>query len=490
MNMRKISYFLPVLSVLATGCGMQTVSDSQKCDALPDIYPDYTQVTIPTNIAPLNFSLNDSLVERIDVVIKGQKGGELHTQGSESTDISVSDWKALLLQNAGDSLSVTVSAKRIDGWTTYRTFGIYVSKDAMDETLVYRKLAPGYEKYSKMGIYERDLTSYQERALLENTSFQGCVNCHEFSQNNPAAMSLHIRGPQGATLLMQNGQLEALETRTNQTLGSCVYPYWHPSGKYIAYSTNKTEQTFHVMHENRIEVYDQASDVQVYDVENNLLLTPEILKNDSLLETYPVFSADGKSLYFCSATTQNIPQGLNDVRYNLCRIDFDPTNGTFGERIDTIVNAVAMDKSVTFPKPSYDGKFLVYTLADYGTFSIWHHEADLYMLDMATGNSRAMEKANSQDTDSYHNWSSNNRWMVFSSRRDDGLFTRPYFCHIDEQGRESKPFMLPQQNPKAYYGQSFLSYNVPAFATEPVPFDTKQAMQLINSGKRVQMGVK
>ena len=469
---------------------MKAVKDSTPSDQLPDIYPDYIGVTIPTDIAPLNFCMNDSLVERIDVVIKGNKGGELHAQGTASTNLPMEEWKELLRANAGDSLSVTVNAQRQDGWTTYRTFGIKVSRDELDYGLVYRKIAPGYEKYSKMGIYERDLSSFEERALIENTSFYGCVNCHEFPQGNPSAMSLHVRGQHGATLLMKDGQLEALETKTNQTLGSCVYPYWHPSGRYIAYSTNQTEQTFHVTDKNRIEVYDDASDVQVYDVEQNLLIAPEVLKNDSVLETYPVFAADGKALYFCAATAKEIPEGLKEVRYNLCKIDFNPQDGTFGERIDTIVNAERNGKSVCFPKPSYDGRFLGYTLADYGTVSIWHHEADLYLLDLATGENRPLALANSDDTESYHNWSSNSRWMVFSSRRDDGLFTRPYICHIDENGRESKPFMLPQENPKAYYRELFLSFNVPAFVTAPVPFTREEAVKTLLSSQRKQMGVR
>ena len=45
---------------------------------------------------------------------------------------------------------------------------MYVSPHPIDYGVVYRKLAPGYEVYSKMGIYERDLASFEERHLLEN----------------------------------------------------------------------------------------------------------------------------------------------------------------------------------------------------------------------------------------------------------------------------------------------------------------------------------
>ena len=305
-------------------------------------------------------------------------------------------------------------------------------------------------------------------------------------------MSLHIRGPHGATLLRKDyGSVTAYNTKTPETLGLCVYPYWHPSGRYIAYSTNTTRQLFHSAHRNRIEVFDEASDLQVYDVEKNELLLSSLLKQDSVYETYPVFSADGRSLYFCAARA--LSEGslqLDSISYNLYRIDFDPATGTFGNRIDVIVDAAAMHKSVSFPRPSYDGRFLCYTLSDYGQFSIWHHEADLYLLDLATGESRPMTEANSDDTESFHNWSTNSRWLVLSSRRDDGLYTRPYFCHVDASGQVSKAFMLPQRNPRRFYCDRFLSFNVPDFIIAPTRFDGRNASRIINDVSRKDFGVR
>lgn len=458
----------------------------------PQIYPDYIGVTVPVNIAPLCFNMADESALYIDAAVTDSHGNSLHAQGEESADFDIDDWHALLGQNGGDSLSVTVSAKYEDGWHTYLPFSIYVSPDSIDYGLCYRLIAPGYEVWSKMGIYERDLSSFDERALIENTQFEGCVNCHSFNRGNPADMSLHIRGPHGATLISHNGSpVTAYNTKTDQTLGFCVYPYWHPSGRYIAYSTNSTSQLFHSADSNRIEVFDTASDLQVYDVEKNELLITPMLKQDSIYETFPVFSADGRSMYFCAA--QAIPEGtykLDSIRYNLCRVDFNPETGSFGDSIVTVIDAVALGKSVSFPRPSYDGRYLCYTLSDYGQFSIWHHEADLYMLDLKTGESSPMSKANSDDTESFHNWSTNSRWMVFSSRRDDGLFTRPYFCHVDENGVVGKAFMLPQRNPRRFYRDRFLSFNVPDFIVRPTHFDGSKTSNIIIDELRKNFGVR
>ena len=151
---------------------------------------------------------------------------------------------------------------------------------------------------------------------------------------------------------------------------------------------------------------------------------------------------------------------------------------------------MAQGKSVSFPRPSYDGRFLCYTLSDFGQFSIWHHEADLWLLNLSTGESRLMAGANSGDTESFHNWSTNSRWLVLSSRRDDGLFTRPYFCHVDERGNVSKAFMLPQRNPRRFYRERFFSFNVPDFIIAPTHFDSRKASRLINDDYRKNFGVR
>jgi hypothetical protein len=477
-----------------------SVKDATPTDDLPLIYPDYIGVTVPEGIAPLNFEVSlpeGSLVgtalpevEAVEVTFAGSRKGELTVKGQTDIDIPVGRWHALLSDNAGDSLRVTVNARTGGKWLTYRSFGIHVSKDSINYGLNYRLIAPGYEVYSRMGIYERDLSCFDEHPVLESTRVDGCVNCHAYNRGNPNRMSLHVRGEHGATLLRTDDKMGVYKTATDKTIGSCVYPYWHPEGRYIAYSTNTTRQGFHISQKKRIEVFDTNSDVMVYDTETNKLILAPSLCKDSIWETFPAFSADGRSLYFCSAVQKEIPAEVKDIRYSLCRVSFDPATGQVGEQVDTLVNAYAERKSVSFPRPSFDGRHLVYTLSDYGNFSIWHPEADLWILDLQTGERRPLQELNSPDVESYHGWSANSRWLVFSSRRDDGLFTRVYLAHIDADGRCGKPFLLPQRHPRQYYDEQFNSYNIPEFVIRPVELDKMKAAKILNSEERTQFGVR
>ncbi|GHT39655.1 cytochrome c-binding protein [Bacteroidia bacterium] len=421
--------------------------------------------------------------EKINAVIEDSKGNKIEVQGKKNIPIPIEKWRDMLKANTGGEITVTVAVKHENQWKQYRSFPIYISEYPIDEGLVYRLIAPGYEIYSKMGIYQRSLSDFKQTTLLENTLVSpSCVNCHSFKQTSANDMSLHVRGEYGGTILQTNGHIDVLNLKRDSLIGPGVYPYWHPEGKYIAYSVNTTQQMFHSAADERIEVVDLASDIMVYDIESNKVLTTPLLKTENF-ETFPSFSPDGKTLYFSCSTQQELPGDYQEIRYNLCKIDFDPATGAFGTKTDTLIWADKDKKSVSFARPSYDGKYIMYTLGNYGNFSIWHKEADLWLLDLQTGENRPLTEVNSPDTESYHSWSSNSRWFVFSSRRIDGLYTRPYIASIDENGKVSKPFLLPQKNPD-YYLESLYSFNIPEFVNGPVKLDLSELKEQLISKER------
>ena len=193
------------------------------------------------------------------------------------------------------------------------------------------------------------------------------------------------------------------------------------------------------------------------------------------MEVFPFWAPDGKTLYYCSAHFEfndTIDPGLevlhrfSEVKYNIYKKSFNPETYQFGPR-ELVFDAEAMNKSATLPRISPDGRYLMFALAKYGVFHIWHHDADLWLIDLKTGEARAMEEINSPDTESYHSWSSNGKWVVFSSRRYDGNYTRPFIAHIDQNGRGAKPFELPCADPD-YHRQFLKCYNIPEFMRGPV----------------------
>ena len=489
MNARmKRLIFFSLLALALFGC-REKPENVAKNDSLPPIFPDYIGVTVPAAIAPLNFTVEGA--DRVDVTVRGADGGELHANGSYA-DFDIKDWHKLTEGNKGKTLTVSVIAK-IDGqWIQYVDFPIYVDSAPLDEWgLTYRRIAPGYEVYSKMGIYQRDLGNFDEFAIIENTMTDGqCYNCHTANKTNPKDFVFHVRGEHGATTMSKNGECTWLKASNDTLGGSMVYPYWHPSGHYCAFSTNQTRQGFHISGDKRLEVFDLSSDVIVYDTENNEILRDTLLNTKEWSENTPSFSPDGEWLYFTTCLQREYPQEHKEEKYNLCRVAFDAHTGRFGERVDTLFNAVELGKSVTWPRPSYDGKYMLFTLSDYGYFSIWHKESDQWLLDLRTGEARPLDEINSDEADSFHNWSDDSRWVVFTSRRNDGLYSHLYLTRIDDRGRFSKPFLLPQKNPGEYYQQSLYSFNTPDFTKTMVEFDSRAAVGAILSDERVSTEIR
>ena len=208
--MNKLSLYLSSLVLLLTAC-TAVPEHPTKAGRLPAIYPDYVGVTIPAEVAPLNFDVTDD-ADLVDVVVRGEKGGELHAQG-DYADFDIDDWHELTAQNKGAALTFTVCTRQDGQWKQYEDFKVYVSPYGLDEWgLTYRRIAPGYEVYSKMGLYQRDLSNFDEYAIIENTQVPGmCVNCHTAHQTDPSKFVFHVRGDHGATMFQIDGQREWLK---------------------------------------------------------------------------------------------------------------------------------------------------------------------------------------------------------------------------------------------------------------------------------------
>ena len=306
------------------GC-QQRPADAVLLEEQPAIFPDYNGVTVPAGIAPLNFNVVDEDVDLVDVTVAGSKGGEVHAQG-DYADFSEDDWHTLTEQNRGGELTVTVCGRKDGKWIQYKDFKIYVSPYALEEWgVTYRRIAPGYEVYSHMGIYQRDLSNFDETPILDNRQAAAqCMNCHMSNRTDPSSFVFHVRGSHGATMIQRDGKREWLKAKNDMLGGSMVYPYWHPSGKYCAFSTNQTRQSFHVADQNRIEVYDLSSDIFVYNPETHEILGDSLIQTKDWSENSPVFSPDGKTLYFLTCKQQEYPMHYKDEKYNLCKIAFHP----------------------------------------------------------------------------------------------------------------------------------------------------------------------
>lgn len=475
--------------MMLCGCGSSILPAGKAVDTRVRISPQYDSVTIPTSIAPLNFVINEQ-GDRYYAELTNSRGESIVIYSDEPTiEIPKAKWAQFCKKSEGTQYQVRVSVERSGEWNDYPLMVNFFSADPIDSHIVYRLIYPGYTLWDRMGIYERQLSSFDQRTIIDNQSNeQGCMNCHTFSNNSPERMMLHIRKNRGGTVVAKDGKAQKLTTKTGTMASEATYSTWSRDGRYIAYSVNDVRQSFHTSSPKAIEVYDLKSDLVVYDTQTGEMITDPEIYSPTYMETFPEWSADGKYIYFCrTAPYPNNNTSHTSSRYDLCRISFE--NGVFG-KVELIYNAAEQHKSVSFPKCSPDGKWLVFTQSNYGTFSIWHPESDLWLMDLNTNAIRPISEINSDNVESYHSWSSNGKWLTFSSKRIDGLWARPFFASFDN-GTFGKPFVLPQQSPN-HYDTQMESYNLPVFVTSKVEIssDIISAVQSDPTTVKAGKGVK
>lgn len=486
MRRYTLLYIIYSLLFIIVGCKPKAEVPSQfiEANAEADIYPDYKDVVVPPNIAALNFIVHDSTATAYVAQLKG-KEQELLAGASEDGVIRMdtTEWRALLTASKGNEVSVDVYAKRPDGWVHFKPYKFSVAEEPIDAFVSYRLIEPGYELYRQLGIYQRNLTTFDEVPVYENNRQYNdgenhCVNCHNYRWGDTGSMLFHVRSNHGGTIIVQDGKAHKIQLKDSTILTSGVYPSWHPTENLVAFSTNKTGQAFHLFYPEKIEVMDERSDLLLYDVSKNEV--SHIIRTHDDLETFPCWAPDGKTLYYCtsyikpllepslpdSTVTQQLLFKFDSVRYNLMSIPFEPKTRSFGKP-KMEVNAVAENKSISVPRVSPDGRFILYTKGDYGQFHIWHKSSDLWVKDLQTDSCYALTEANSPDVDSFHSWSSNSRWFVFSSRRMDHNYTRLFVAYFDKQGKAHKPFVIPQEDPE-WNILLLKSYNVPELSRNAV----------------------
>ena len=471
--MNKIKPILFIVFCAFWACTSQRPQNAIQTDKLPNIFPAYYGTTIPFNIAPLNFK-TEEVASRIFVSIEGKNGKLEKSFDGNKTDWPINDWSDFLNTNKGDSIFVSVFTFNNDQWNVFKPIGYFVSADPIDDYLFYRLIEPGYQSWNKMGLYQRQLRSFEETTILDNKIMaHSCMNCHTLSANNPENMVFHIRGNNSGTIIIKDGKVKKLESKKPTKFKSVSFPSWHPSNKFIAFSINKIRQMFPSHGSERAHAFDMGSDMVIYNVEKEEYFTSPLIYADDAFEAFPCFSPDGKSLYFISAPAAPMPQEIKDIQYSLCRIDFDPETATLGNKVDTLISPAKTRKSLTMPRISPDGKYILITMSDYGNFPAYNEEADLYLYGVKDSSLIRLDAVNSNQVESYHSWSSNGHWIVVSSRRLDGLFMNAYIAHIDENGIADKPFLLPQEDPDFY--KSFLfSFNLPEFSIAKVPVSPNQ----------------
>jgi hypothetical protein len=456
--------------------------------AAPRIFPDYAATTIPPNIAPIRFVIEEpGAVFRTR--IHGDHGAEIVVSRPDpSVPIPVAEWGRLLESNRGGVLRFEVTVQDPRGaWRRFEEFEVRVAPERVDDYLVYRRKLPGQDwRQTSIQIRQRALGSFDESVVLDNARIgTACINCHAFAGNKTRFMSLGFRHflYGSGTLLAVDGKIEKIPVKFGFTA-------WHPSGDVVVFA----QQT----HLSQRGSWVEDSNLCYYRRATRTVRKIPGLSREDWHQDCATFSADGRELYasagrkpWGATPTRNVPAEIlrQIVPYDLVRVRFDIQKDEWSAP-ETMISSQETGKNIVFPRTSPDGRWLAVRMMDARTES----GGSIHLVDLerarATGRFEPKEcrELSVGDARGWHSWSSNGKWIVFSSSRETGIFIRPYLAYVDAEGRVHKPVLVPAENPSALGLDAFM-YNVPELIDEPVRASARALARAIRSAKFLPVDV-
>ena len=211
---------------LFVACNQQLPSDFTQSDKMPHVYPDYVEVTVPVNIAPLTFEMYDPSEE---MAVRYSFGDEEIICRGDKAQPDIDDWKQLTAAAKGKAIQVETYACNDGQWTRFKPFNIFVSPDSIDPYISYRLIHPSYTLYEELTINQRSLENYDESVIYDNMlCTEGgkgqCINCHNYQRYNPDRMQFHARHNMGGTVIAYDGMIRKINMRNDSILSAGVYP--------------------------------------------------------------------------------------------------------------------------------------------------------------------------------------------------------------------------------------------------------------------------
>ncbi len=492
---RDLLYWITAVICLLAGCTTQVPHEAKEVKKDVITYPDFQEVTIPQGIAPLNFII-ESPCEKAILSVKNNEGKEVVIATNSRNEIIFDRKEWSELTQGSSSLQCTPYLYNDKKWEKLNTFGINILNEPIDSFVTYRLIEPSFMSTGDIGLYQFNLTSGEEKTIIrrcqnittDKNHEQSCVNCHSAQKGNPSNKMFYYRGDNGGLLLTYNGEITKINTKVQGMFSGTTYPAWHPTLPYIVFSSNDVLQDFPTIRKGKTEFYDRRTDLILFDIEKNEIF---IINPSVQLETNPTWSPDGEYVYFALSDSLMTPNVMPEfeypkLKYDIARTKFDPTTKSFSKP-EIVWNVTKDGKSATFPRISPDGKFLLVVISEFGASPHTHPDGDLFAMNLETKEVFNCEAANSQEAESYHDFSTRSNWFVFYSRREDGNYGRAYISHMDSTGKCTKPFQLPHKDPQTDH-KRLKVYNMIEFANSGVKFNESDFYDVIWNKELVQAG--
>jgi tetratricopeptide (TPR) repeat protein len=305
----------------------------------------------------------------------------------------------------------------------------------------------------------RNVAEDRSRLLMEG--LPTCANCHSFSRDGKT-LALDVDGPQNDKGMYAIASLQPRTSiRTQDVFTWNDFPdkppghrtigfmaQLSPDGRYAVTTVNEEVFVANFKDYRFLQVFYPTRGILAwYDRSTRRIRALPGADNPNFVQTNGFWSPDGSYLVFARAAARDaypqnrkMPEFAGDpleppIQYDLYRIPF---NGGKGGRPKAIAGASHNHMSNAFPKVSPDGHWIVYVQSRNG--QLMRPDGQLYIVPAEGGQARRM-RCNTARMNSWHSFSPNGRWLVFSSK-SRSPYTQMFLTHIDEEGNDSPAILI------------------------------------------------
>jgi len=446
----------------------------------------YDRASFPANIAAPKFRWEDLVnnVWMLELKATGWSAPLRVVTDRRQWRPDAATWNAIKQSGTGGWVDLEVrgcvigGAERVGGDVYVDSIRFRVSQYPADPVIVYRLVSPLFHGFKTPDVDYRDISAFETHTFLPSKGSH-CSNCHVFPRNPPVEKNLDVaiavRGSFGRKRLL--GLYRAPTGEGEPLLINSFFMGWDPEGRRVAVTGGDRVVVKNPISLQTQEFHVFRADILIVDAKTRKASALPGASDPDYAEGFPTWSPDGRTIIF--ARTKEIEmgekRGFPRVRYDLYKI---PYNDGEGGTATPIEGASNNGKSNFSPRFSPDGKWLVFTQADEA--SLVEPSADLWIVSTKEGAVlRKLECNVDHAMDSHHSWSSNSRWLLFASKRDDGIFARVYLTEIDDEGYASPPVELP------ILGNPMMCFNVPEFSRYTGEFDSEDLFEKVSFREQV-----
>ena len=430
----------------------------------------YDRASFPINIAPPEIFWDDNIdnIWLLKITIPGYEDSPIIVlTDKKSWRPSKALWERIkkLGVNKYSSLEIRgciyKNGKRIGDTVYLDKIRFRISPFPLDNIIVYRLVSPLFHPQKTPNVYYRHVDSFKENLFVEGKNLY-CTNCHFFPKR------ADIKPEEEILAIAVRDQLpfRKMEGKAKRILGiykfsqhkgktfaiNSFFMSWAPDGIKVAVTMGRSVSIRPCITLETQQFFVMGSDIYIVDVENNRVWPLNGASDPDYMENFPTWSPDGKYIVFCKAKEPE-RGALETIRFDLYRV---PYNDGKGGKAIPIKGASFNGKSNYAPRYSPNGKWIVFNEAD--SASLVEPTSDLYIIPAdLSAPPRKLECNVDYAMDSWHSWSLNSRWLLFATKRDDGIFARIYITEIDENGHASPPVKLPLKS------EPMMCFNVPEF---------------------------